>query len=99
MRAAGRRPASPGRSAGASPPGFPLRCAGRIMRAAGAPHTSNNAPREDETRSVRLSAHNRGLTLWGFSPRVSVVREQRESNAQLQDYKRTSGELQFVRLF
>ena len=64
-----------------------------------APHTSNNAPREDETRSLRLSAHNRGLTLWGFSPRVSVVREQRESNAQLHDYKRTSGELQFVRLF
>ena len=36
---------------------------------------------------------------WGFSPRVSLVRESRESNAQLHDYERTSGELQFVRLF
>ncbi|MDE2813313.1 MAG: surface lipoprotein assembly modifier [Gemmatimonadota bacterium] len=55
--------------------------------------------REDETVTYRLSAHNRGLTLWGFSPRVSLVRESRESNAQLHDYERTSGELQFVRLF
>ena len=64
-----------------------------------APYTLDNAPREDETRTIRLSAHNRGLTLWGFSPRVSLVRESRESNAQLHDYERTSGELQFVRLF
>ena len=64
-----------------------------------APFTQNNAPREDETRTFRLSAHNRGLALWGFSPRVSLVRESRESNAQLHDYERTSGELQFVRLF
>ena len=64
-----------------------------------APFTRNDAPREDETRTFRLSAHNRGLALWGFSPRVSLVRESRESNAQLHDYERTSGELQFVRLF
>ena len=58
-----------------------------------------DTPREDETRTIRLSAHNRALTLWGFSPRVSLVQESRESNAQLHDYERTSGELQFVRLF
>ena len=63
------------------------------------PFITDNAPREDETRSLSVSAHNRGLTLWGFSPRVSLVRESRESNAQLHNYERTSGELQFVRLF
>ena len=63
------------------------------------PFLPAGVPREDETLTYRLSAHNRGLTLWGFSPRVSLVRESRESNAQLHDYERTSGELQFVRLF
>ena len=63
------------------------------------PFTRVGERREDETLTYRLSAHNRGLTLWGFSPRVSLVRESRESNAQLHDYERTSGELQFVRLF
>ena len=63
------------------------------------PFITDNAPRKDETRTIRLSAHNRALTLWGFSPRVSLVQESRESNAQLHDYERTSGELQFVRLF
>ena len=63
------------------------------------PFTQAGEKREDETTTWRLSAHNRGLTLWGFSPRISLVRESRESNAQLHDYERTSGELQFVRLF
>ena len=63
------------------------------------PFTRAGERREDETLTYRLSAHNRGLTLWGFSPRVSLVRESRESNAQLHDYQRTSGELQFVRQF
>ena len=63
------------------------------------PFLPAGAQREDETLTYRVSAHNRGLTLWGFSPRVSLVRESRESNAQLHDYERTSGELQFVRLF
>ena len=36
-------------------------------------------------------------TLWGFSPRVCLVQESRESNAQLHGYERTSGELQFAR--
>ena len=51
------------------------------------------------TRTIRLFAHNRALTLEGFSPQVSVVQEQRTSNAQLHGYERISGELRFVRLF
>ena len=51
------------------------------------------------TRTIRLFAHNRALTLKGFSPQISVTREQRTTNAQLHDYQRTSGELRFVRLF
>ena len=34
-----------------------------------------------------------------FSPQLSVVKEERTSNAQLHDYERLSGELRFVRLF
>ena len=63
------------------------------------PFVADNGPREDRTRSYRLSAHNRGLTLMGFSPELAVVHETRDSNAQLHDYNRTSGELRFVRLF
>ena len=43
--------------------------------------------------------HNRGFTLYGFSPELVVVEEERESNAQLRDYERTRGELRFVRQF
>ena len=56
-------------------------------------------PRSDLTRTIRLFAHNRALTLEGFSPQLSVTQEQRTSNAQLHDYQRTFGELRFVRLF
>ena len=63
------------------------------------PFTTAGAERRDLTRSLRVFAHNRALTLEGFSPQVSVVQEQRTSNAQLHDYERISGELRFVRLF
>ena len=63
------------------------------------PFTSDGSPRRDITRSFRINAYNRGFTLGGFSPQVSLVREDRTSNAQLHDYERTSGELRFVRLF
>ena len=62
------------------------------------PHTEGS-PRRDLVRSIRLSAHNRALTFEGFSPQVSVVQEQRTTNAQLYDYERIFGELRFVRLF
>ena len=57
------------------------------------------SPRSDLTRTIRLFAHNRALTLEGFSPQISVTLEQRTTNAQLHDYERTFGELRFVRLF
>ena len=63
------------------------------------PFVADNGPREDRTRSYRLSAHNRALTVLGFSPQIAVVRETRDSNAQLHDYSRTSGELRFVQQF
>ncbi len=63
------------------------------------PFTESGRSRRDTTRVFRLSVHHRAFTLWGFSPRLSLVREDRASNAQLHDYERTYGELSFVRLF
>ena len=63
------------------------------------PHTPPGENRADRTRSVRLSVHNRAFTLMGFSPAIVAVHEERETNAQLYDYKRTRGELRFVRQF
>ena len=63
------------------------------------PFTEDGSPRSDITRHLRVFAHNRGFTVGGFSPQVSLVREDRTSTAQLHDYERTSGELRFVRLF
>ena len=62
-------------------------------------YTQSRQPRNDLIRSLRVFAHNRALTLEGFSPQVSLVQEQRTSNAQLHDYERLFGELRFVRLF
>ena len=63
------------------------------------PFVEDGGERKDLTRTIRLFAHNRALTLQGFSPQVSVTQEQRASNAQLHDYERIAGELRFVRLF
>ena len=63
------------------------------------PFTAAGQSRSDLTRTIRLFAHNRALTLEGFSPQISVTQEQRTTNAQLHDYERISGELRFVRLF
>ena len=63
------------------------------------PFTTSGEPREDRTRSLRVSVHNRAFAWKGFSPQLSLVREVRTTNAQLYDYKRTGGELRFVRLF
>lgn len=61
--------------------------------------TGTDQPRRDLMRSLRLNAFNRGFTVQGFSPQVSLVQEQRTSNAQLHDYEKVFGELRFVRLF
>ena len=63
------------------------------------PNVLDGSPREDATRSVRLSALKRDLTIRGFSPRLSVTHERRASNAQQADYKRTGAEISFVRQF
>ena len=63
------------------------------------PFTADGSPRRDLTRSLRVFAHNRAFTVAGFSPQVSMVQEERTSNAQLHGYARLSGELRFVRLF
>ena len=63
------------------------------------PFVEGGGERKDLTRTIRLFAHNRALTVEGFSPQVSVTQETRTTNAQAHDYERVSGELRFVRLF
>ena len=62
-------------------------------------NTIDREPREDETQSLSLSVHNRAFTVAGFSPRLSLVREERDTNAQALDYDRNRAELSFVRQF
>ncbi len=62
-------------------------------------NTIDRQPREDETRTLSVSVHNRALTVLGFSPRLSLVREERDTNAQALDYDRNRAELSFVRQF
>ncbi len=62
-------------------------------------NTIDRQPREDETQTLSLSVHNRAVTVLGFSPRLSLVREERDTNAQALDYKRNRAELSFVRQF
>ena len=61
--------------------------------------TLGPAKRKDLTQTYQLSAFNRALTLFGFSPQLVIIREERESNAQLHSYQRLRGELRVVRLF
>lgn len=63
------------------------------------PFTTDGSSRRDLTRSFRVNVFNRGFTVGGFSPQVSLVHEDRTSNAQLHDYERNFAELRFVRLF
>ena len=85
------------------PHGFTVGGAGTVRRtdypADWSPFVLGGGPRRDLTRSLRLDVHNRAFTVGGFSPQVSVVKEERTSNAQIHAYERTSGELRFVRLF
>ena len=61
--------------------------------------TIDRKPRKDETQTLSTSVHNRAVTVLGFSPRLSLVREERETNAQALDYTRNRAELSFVRQF
>ena len=71
----------------------------RISGAGFRHRTFDRKPRETETHTLSLSVHNRAFTVLGFSPRLSVVREERDTNAQALDYKRNRAELSFVRQF
>ncbi|MYE58287.1 MAG: DUF560 domain-containing protein [Alphaproteobacteria bacterium] len=88
----------------ALPAGFTLGLRASLQRTqyrgSGFAHnTIDRAPREDETRTLSLSVHNRAVTVLGFSPRLSLVREERDTNAQALDYDRDRAELSFVRQF
>lgn len=61
--------------------------------------TPGGVPREDRTRIFRATLYNRLFTLYGFSPQLAAVHEQRGSNAQLYDYRRNRFELRFQRQF
>ena len=63
------------------------------------PFTLDGVPREDRTRILRATVHNRAFTLYGFSPQLVVTNEARDTNAQLYDYKRARAELRVVRQF
>ncbi len=63
------------------------------------PFVADGGARTDRTRVLRASVHHRAFTVFGFSPQLALVREERDSNAQLQSYGRTRGELRFVRQF
>ena len=63
------------------------------------PNRRDGSPRHDVTVVLRGSVHNRGFTVFGFSPELALTRERRDSNAQLHSYRRTRGELRFVRQF
>ena len=63
------------------------------------PFVPDGSAREDRTRSLRASVHNRAFTVNGFSPELVLVKEERTSSAQLHGYERTRGELRFVRQF
>ncbi len=85
------------------PRGFTLGGAGTLRwtdyKDTWAPFVLGGGKRRDLTRSIRINVHNRGFTVGGFSPQVSLIQEQRTTNAQLHGYDRISGELRFVRLF
>ena len=86
------------------PAGFTVGARGAMhwtdYEGSGARHyTRNRKPREDRTRILSASVHNRALTVYGFSPRLSVINERHETNAQALDYQRNRADLSFVRLF
>ena len=58
-----------------------------------------NHGREDNARIFRLRVLNRGLTFYGFSPQLIVLRELRASNSVLHGYQRSRLELRSVRQF
>ena len=88
----------------ALPRGFTLGAAAELRRTDYegiwcCPNTLDGGSREDRVRILSASVYNRAFTLYGFSPQFALVNEERESTAQLYDYKRNRAELRFVRQF
>ena len=88
----------------ALPLGFTLGNSAQMRRTyydgSGAAHlTLTGAPRRDRTLTLSVSLLNRALTIFGFSPQLAVVHENRRTNAQAQSYKRDRAELRFIRQF
>ena len=61
--------------------------------------TVDRNPREDRTQTLSASVRSRAFILLGFSPRLSIVREGRDTDVQALDYKRNRAELSLVRQF
>ena len=70
-------------------------------RSAGAPprHVIDGSNREDKIYRLRFTVSRRNWLVAGFAPELTVSAETRKSNAQLSEYDRVSGELNFVRQF
>ena len=85
------------------PKGFIVELDSSCARTALKPHwgflTRGEAKRRERTRSFRLSVHHRSWTVKGFAPRLSLIRDERSSNAQLQAYGRWRGEIAFIHRF
>lgn len=63
--------------------------------------TDDRSLRKDKTTDISISILKRDLTIFGFSPRLTIGRSKRDSNKvpDDQDYTRTYGDLSFVRQF
>ena len=61
--------------------------------------TDDGSLRKDETTDISVNILKRDLTIFGFSPRLTIGRSRRDSNKAPddQDYTRTYGDLSFVR--
>ena len=55
--------------------------------------------RRDRTLAGRITVSNRRIDWFGFSPRITLRHERRESNLDLHDYTRTVAEFSMVRTF
>ena len=62
--------------------------------------TIDRMPREDRPpHPQRLDLQPRLISRYGFSPRVTIIHERRDTNAQGLDYSRTRGDSSFVKQF
>ena len=55
--------------------------------------------RRDRTLGARITVSNRRIDWFGFSPRITLRHERRDSNLDLYDYRRTVGEFSLIRTF